>query len=152
MWGADVWHWQVFLKTRKFKVPADGYYSPATRRATRLLQKQWKIRPDGTVNNATIKKAAALGYYRTVGLNQKATRPSNATLRSNVVSYFYSNHNLNFPASARIESIKLFMRQDGTYSANLNIRAKNRSGEFRPSYYTYNLDAKGKVMSSDYDI
>jgi hypothetical protein len=79
----------------------------------------------------------ALGYNRIVGLNQKTTKPSNSTLLSNSVSYFYLHNNLNVPASARIESIKISKRANEGYSVNLNVRAKNRSGEVRPSYYMY---------------
>lgn len=52
--------WQEFLRSRQYKITADGIFGPATDRATRDFQKKNGLDPDGIVGQKTFAAKAGL--------------------------------------------------------------------------------------------
>ena len=51
--GEEVKHWQEYLAQQGFKLPATGYFDPATLAATRKMQRKLGVKADGKVGHNT---------------------------------------------------------------------------------------------------
>ena len=56
--GEEVKHWQEYLAQQGFKLPATGYFDPATLAATRKMQRKLGVKADGKVGHQTTERQA----------------------------------------------------------------------------------------------